>query len=1062
MQRSTSCLKFPGLLSAASGMRFSGRCGSALAPRAAVSAVALLAALSLSTPAFAMDFSASTPAELINAINGANGSGVPSTITLTADISLGATPLPPTTTPITIITGKYTLHGTTGMGVTGNGGGITIPGSGSITILGTLKGGNADQTDSRGIGGAGLGKTGGEINNHGVIKGGTGGSTSRSGTAGNAGQGGVGAALANAKLVNEVGAVISGGDGGNYDAESTTGGGRTGNGGIGLNMRGGSLDNKGLIEGGSGGMFGHLPASRDNFFGGAGGLGALLSGGTYTNSGTIRGGRGGEGANAGVSGHGAAGEGVRLTGGALHNTGVISGADGRNGGGPSIGDGNHGAIGITVVNGKLANFGTINGGNAGPLMGPQAHGGTAVVGTGGVTVVNGGLINGGRNGDDSFGTALQFTGGGNTLELHAGYGIYGRVLATNTDRFVLGGAGDGTFDVSKFNRGDQFDPFGFYEKRGTSTWRLTGTTTEHTPWTIYEGVLEVSQDGNLGATSGVLTLAGGTLRNTAAFTSTRNFLIEPAGGTIQTNADLTLAGSILGTGALVKTGGAALILTGDSSAFAGSTSVDAGALIVNGSICGPLTIRSAARLQGTGTVCDTTNAGVIAPGNGIGTLTINGNYAGNGGTLELETVLGGDNSSTDLLIITGDTSGTTNVRVINIGGLGALTTEGIKVIDVGGASNGVFSLLGNYTLNDSQVMVQGAYAYGLYKNGISSPTDGDWYLRSFYQPGVPVYESYASTLQSFNGVGTLQQRLGNRFWATEPAPVEKGMPSHYGLIEGNGIWGRVEASSSHLIPKTSSTGVESDVGTWKLQAGADLLLAEEPYGSLLGSITAHYGTISSDIFSKTGNGWIESSGRGVGGALTWYGSNDFYVDAQGHATWYRSDLHSTTARLDLARDQDAFGYGLGIEAGKRFWFGQHWAATPQGQFSYSRISFDNFVDAFGAPVSFQKSESLLARLGITIDRQTEWRGEAGVKNRSHLYGIANLYYDFADSWHVDVANVGFEHRNQPLWGGLGIGGTLNLADDKYSIYGEALARTSFENFGDSRVLSGTIGIRIGW
>jgi len=1063
------CVKFGRSLLPVPGLRIREKIGSATDLQAAVSLIALSTGLFMGTSAFAADFTASTQAELITAINNANSTGQSSTITLRADITLSNTvPLPAVNIPITIITGEFTLRGMPGTGVSGNGGSINIPG-GPITIVGTLKGGNADITDSNGTGGAGIQKNNGSLENRGVIKGGTGGGTSRSGTAGNAGRGGVGAALTNTTVVNGVDGVISGGDGGNFDAQNMPGGavgGRTGDGGVGLTLTGGSLDNRGLIEGGSGGMFGHLPAAgADNYFGGAGGTGAILNGGDHRNSGIIRGGRGGEGVNTGATGHGAPGMGAQLTNGTLYNTGIISGADGRNGGG-TLGAGNHGATGINLVNSRLENFGTINGGNAGPLMGPQALGGIAVIGTGGTTVVNGGVINAGRNGNDSFGTALQFTGGGNTLELHSGYEIYGRVSGSNSltspDIFVLGGVGNGTFDVSKFNPGGQIQGFGIYEKRGPSTWTLTGTTTALTPWTIYDGVLEVSEDGNLGATAGVLTFSGGTLRNTDDFTSARNFVVNPAGGTIQTNADLTLTGVISGTGPLVKNGNAALVLTGNSSGFAGSTLVDAGTLVVNGSLCGPMTVGKTARLQGTGTVCDTTNMGVVAPGNGIGTFTIDGNYVGNGGMLEIETVLGGDGSVADLLVITGDTSGETDVRVINLGGVGALTTEGIKVIDVGGASNGLFSLIGSYTLQGSEVIVAGAYAYGLYKGGMSTPDDGDWYLRSLYQAGVPIYETYASTLQSFNKLGTMQQRLGNRFWATLPEPVEKGMPSQYGLIEGNGLWGRLEASDSRFLPKISTSGVEYDVTNWRAEAGADLLLAEESFGSLIGSLIGHYGTVSSDVYSIHGEGSIESAGGGVGGALTWYGTNDFYVDGQGHATWYKSDLYSSTAGMDLAKDRDAFGYNLGLEVGKRFWFGRRWSATPQAQFAYSRINFENFVDPFGAAVTFEKSESLLGRLGITVDRQTEWMNGSGTTNRSHLYGIANLHYDFAGSWHVDVASTVLEHQNQPLWGGLGIGGTLNVADDKYSVYGEAQARTSFENFGDSRLLSGTLGLRVAW
>jgi fibronectin-binding autotransporter adhesin len=52
--------------------------------------------------------------------------------------------------------------------------------------------------------------------------------------------------------------------------------------------------------------------------------------------------------------------------------------------------------------------------------------------------------------------------------------------------------------------------------------------------------------------------------------------------------------------------------------------------------------------------------------------------------------------------------------------------------------------------------------------------------------------------------------------------------------------------------------------------------------------------------------------------------------------------------------------------------------------------------------------------------------------------------------------------NEALWGGLGLGGTYAWADDRYALYGEALAKSSFEDFGDSYAVSGTVGFRVKW
>ena len=103
----------------------------------------------------------------------------------------------------------------------------------------------------------------------------------------------------------------------------------------------------------------------------------------------------------------------------------------------------------------------------------------------------------------------------------------------------------------------------------------------------------------------------------------------------------------------------------------------------------------------------------------------------NGGLVRVNTVFDGDASASGRLVVTGDTSGNGQIQTVKVGGSGAPTVEGIKVIDVQGASNANFTLLGDYSFRGDQAVVAGAYAYRLYKNGVSKPTDGDWYLRAY-------------------------------------------------------------------------------------------------------------------------------------------------------------------------------------------------------------------------------------------------------------------------------------------------------------------------------------------
>ena len=101
------------------------------------------------------------------------------------------------------------------------------------------------------------------------------------------------------------------------------------------------------------------------------------------------------------------------------------------------------------------------------------------------------------------------------------------------------------------------------------------------------------------------------------------------------------------------------------------------------------------------------------------------NYTGNGGTIIFNSVLGDDSSQSDRLVILGDSAGSSNVQVNNLGGKGAQTIEGIELISVGGKSDGIFARSGR--------IVAGAYDYSLQKR------DKNWYLTSAYvEPVKPV------------------------------------------------------------------------------------------------------------------------------------------------------------------------------------------------------------------------------------------------------------------------------------------------------------------------------------
>ncbi|RWE03584.1 autotransporter-associated beta strand repeat-containing protein, partial [Mesorhizobium sp.] len=148
-------------------------------------------------------------------------------------------------------------------------------------------------------------------------------------------------------------------------------------------------------------------------------------------------------------------------------------------------------------------------------------------------------------------------------------------------------------------------------KTDLGTLVLNGTNAYTGGTAINGGTLQVSADTNLGAAAGALTFDGGTLSNTASFTSGRGVTLLAGGGTFRTDADLTLTNVIGGAGALTKTGAATLTLTG-TNPYAGGTFIDGGVLSVSadanlGNAAGQLTLNGGT-LQNTAAFASTRNA----------------------------------------------------------------------------------------------------------------------------------------------------------------------------------------------------------------------------------------------------------------------------------------------------------------------------------------------------------------------------------------------------------------------------------------------------------------------
>ncbi len=513
---------------------------------------------------------------------------------------------------------------------------------------------------------------------------------------------------------------------------------------------------------------------------------------------------------------------------------------------------------------------------------------------------------------------------------------------------------------------------------------------------------------------------------------------------------LTFAGSSGAlTGANVTNWENVVIGAGSTISFA-DNALTAGTLVTN--VGGTLDATGGA-LAITGNV---TNFGTINAQDGAtdDTITVSGNFTGTGNLLvDVDFATG----TADTLVVAGDITGgaTTVISVTDITA-GVPTGDDVLVVDVTGTT------AGDFILADGPI-TSGAFIYDLAQVG------NDFFLQSTgaFNPAVPTLEAYPQILLELNTLSTLRQRTGNGPGSNNAGAVASNQAryvpaSSTGAGKGDGlfgpIWTRLEGARSVVKPATSTTSSSYDLNQWKIRVGIDGLIEKNPAGLWLFGVNGYYGTLDADISSGSGNGSINTQGFGFGLTSTWYGNDGLYVDGQAQFSWFSSDLSDVTNGL-LVRNNKGMGYAFSLEAGKSFDAGNGWTMTPQAQLTSSFVDFDRFTGG-GVAVALDDGYSLKGRIGFNLDQKANWTEADGSTSSSKIYGLANLYYEFSGKSRVDVSGVKFLSRPDRLSGEIGVGGSYNWDNNKYSLFGEVSSATSLENFGDSYKFKGTMGVKV--
>lgn len=507
----------------------------------------------------------------------------------------------------------------------------------------------------------------------------------------------------------------------------------------------------------------------------------------------------------------------------------------------------------------------------------------------------------------------------------------------------------------------------------------------------------------------------------------------------------------------------------------------------SGSGTGTLGLDGTSKLQaGTGVIEAFTagqlvtvkNSGVIDMTTGSSStsdsLTIRGNYTGNGGRFALQSVLGGDGSPSDTLVIDqGVIGGSTAISVTNLGGAGAATLQdGIQVVQ---ALNGASGSANAFTL--AGPVSAGAFDYRLFKGGVTAGTAENYYLRST----VPVQPSGPEIIVPLPSPGErpLPPNPG-----TEPEPIyRKEVPIYAALFpaakqivlamlgtyhermgdqsqqqSGNGLagWGRVYGSSSRQgFAGTVSPTLDSTVKGF--QVGSDAYTATDDSGRThrIGLFVGH-STLKGNVKGFNG-GWQDlDAGKttlhadSVGGYWALIGANRAYLDLVLMGSRFNGNNESDRGVKMKTRGRNM---SASVEVGWPFQVTPRWTVEPQAQVIVGKTKLDSQNDGI-SDVKYDADTSVTSRLGVRL------RGDYNVRGMPwQPYARANVWHASAGDNSViynRTTRIDTEQKSTTLE--VSLGAILQVTRD-VALYGEIGSNRNL----DSNTYNGhegTVGVRV--
>ncbi len=588
--------------------------------------------------------------------------------------------------------------------------------------------------------------------------------------------------------------------------------------------------------------------------------------------------------------------------------------------------------------------------------------------------------------------------------------------------------------------------------------------------------------GNLGLivnnTTGVQTLnmTGGTMNSTAQalYINNGNALFNFSNGARVTGENGILLDATVNNSHAAVVAGSGSILSGDmqtATQNSVSASLDSGSLWTGAARnIGDVSAAGGATWKMTGNsdvLSLALNSGTVSfsspDDSNFKTLTVRGDYSGMNGLVALNTRLGGNDSPTDMLVVQGDTSGSSGLLVSNAGGSGAATSgDGIRVIEVLGASNGTFALRGR--------AAAGLYEYTLHRG----ENESDWYLRSDLpdQPGTPNIRPEVPLATALIPLGieygyfmldTLHQRVGE---SRKAVGVPKTEDRVQWLVNP---WAR--ALGERLFHNAGGSfldnGASYDYSMGGIQAGLDIyadtpVIGPQNYvGAYLG-----YGRMDAGVEDVYGgeSGDVDMDAYSLGAYWTRYSTPDglgWYSDVVLQGTLYH-------ARAKSDHDSSFSGKGRGVlaswENGYAFDLGDNITLEPQAQLAYQYVTFLNTEDSYGS-FAFSGGSSLRGRVGVRLAKHFNAGTEQEPRSLS-VWGRANVWQEFLRDSNTTVAgpdgsnSTSIPSRFDRTWGEVELG-LSGQVDRNLSLFATGDMLHSLDG-NDRKGWGGRIGFRYEW